>query len=177
MKLLTCLLVLLTFTAKSQNVFVFEKVDSSKFNKAQLYAATKQFIATTWRSAAAVTQNDDKENGIITIRGSNTQNVSIIAGYAYVYSYDVTFRVKDNKYKVVLDNVVCDRAYMTTSTASIVKIQPFEGENAPETGTFGNPGIPKKNAIKMMANLKAELAAILTKYSEEITKPITTEDW
>lgn len=177
MKKILLLLLLLSINVKSQ--FNFESSDSLDKNKSQIYSATKMFIATTWKSTADVIQNDDKENGLILVRAASIRKVYIMtAEYVYIYKYDVIFRMKDNKYKMTIDNVYCESAFMSNSPYHIVKIDPFEGDKCPETGTFKNPGITKKKAIPMMSDFKNELLAIIRGYEYEIKSVSNTgSDW
>ena len=54
----------------SQTNFQWEKIDSVNKSKAQIYSDTKMFIAEVWKSANSVIQNDDKESGLILVKGS-----------------------------------------------------------------------------------------------------------
>lgn len=77
--------------------------------------------------------------------------------YEYTYNYDVKFFIKDGKFKIILENVYCKNARMVGSTYSIVLIQPFDGDNCPETGTIAAIGCPKKSVIPMMYAFKEDL--------------------
>jgi hypothetical protein len=111
-----------------------------------------------------VIQLDDKENGIILIRGSNTQKMLFMGSvYSYVYYYDMTFKMKENRYKYTLDKVYFEST-MFSGRGSIIKIQPFDGKNCPETGTFASPGLPKKIAIEMMNSLRQDLQLLADSY-------------
>ena len=155
----------------SQANFKWEKVDSTLKTKNQIYSDTKMFIAETWKSAKDVIQNDDKETGLILIKGVTIESVSLfMATYKYVYNYTITFKMKDNKYKIILDNVNCEEAIFS-GRGSIAEINPFEGDNCPPTGTLSHPGLPRGKAISMMANLKFDLQSIIDRYMEYIKKP------
>lgn len=73
----------------------------------------------------------------------------------------------------------CNSAYMTASGNAYTKIQPFEGEeNCPETGTFSRPGLRKKQAVLMMAELRKEFQVIVDSYAKYIQKTESTKsDW
>ena len=62
----------------SQNQFKWEKIDSIGKTKEQLYTDTKIFIANTWKSSQDVLQNDDKDSGIIILRGSSRQKINYL---------------------------------------------------------------------------------------------------
>lgn len=162
----------------SQTNFIWEKTDSVNKPASQIYSDTKMFIATTWKSAKDVIQNDDKENGMLLIKGVFIKNFNfMMAEYVYVYNYSITFKIKENRFKIILDNVSCERAYVTGSGKSVTKIEPFEGDNCPETGTMSAYGLPKKKAIVMMSEVKQHLQSIVDKYVNEIKTPTSKNDW
>ncbi len=171
--------ILMFIFSNGQTNFKWEKTDSVAKTKAQIYSDTKMFIAEYWKSAQNVIQNDDKESGTILIKGTSIMKEYVMNGeYVYIYNYTVTFRMKNNKYRINIDNVYCESAYMTGSKYSITKIEPFDGDNCPKTGTFSAPGIPKKKAIPMMAKFKQDLQSIVDSYEEYIKKPsVSNSDW
>ena len=173
------LLILLIFTKinYAQQNFKWEKIDSIGINKNEIYSLTKMFISETWTSAKTVIDNDDKENGIILLKALSLQNTKFMFNnYIYEYSYKITFRIKENKFKITLDNVICEKAYIRNGT-SITKIQPFEGENCPKTGTLKYPGLTKKKAIKMILNLKNELSKLFESYKPYLEKSSEENKW
>lgn len=176
-KILIIYLTLFSITIIGQNTYKIEKTDSLNKNKNQIYSDTKMFIAETWKSAKDVIQNDDKENGVILVKGSFIEKFSFMMGeYIYIYNYNVTFKMKDNKYKIILDEVYCDKAYFGGNGQSIKKIEPFDGDNAPELN--GGSGLPKKKAIIMMSEVRNHLQSIIDRYSSEIIKPSKlSSDW
>lgn len=160
--------------------FIWEKTDSVAKTKAQIYSDTKMFIAITWKSAKDVIQNDDKEGGIILLKGSNSKSVSYFGTlYSYVYRYNVTFRMKDNKFKIVIDNLYCESAYNSKGGVPN-KIEPFLGDECPPNASmnFYTPGIPKEQAISMMASLLNDFQPIIDDYVKYIkTQSSTSGEW
>lgn len=155
----------------AQENFKWEKTDSLNKTKEQIYSDSKLFIAKTWNSANDVIQNDDKEAGIILLKGASIRKVNFMSGeYVYIYKYTMTIKMKNGKYKIELNDVYCDKAYMTGSSSNIVKIEPFEGDNCPPTGTMRAMGLPKKQAIIMMADFKKSLQDIVDSYEKAIKK-------
>ena len=77
----------------TQTNFKWEKVDSVAKNKAQIYSDTKMFIAEYWKSAQTVIQNDDKEGGMILVKGTTDYSFSPmwLVTSKYNYSYSVKF--------------------------------------------------------------------------------------
>lgn len=174
-KLIFSLLILSSVTVMAQPNFKWEKVDSVKKSKDQLYSDIKQYIALNWKSANNVIQNEDKDAGIITVKGTiEMQESLMMSTYSYTYQYIVIFRVKDNKFKVTIDDVTCISAYQN-GKPNITKIQPFEGDNCPETGTLSHPGIPQGRAKKMMEKLKLSLQSIFDQSIADIKKESSNE--
>ncbi len=165
----------------AQENFHWELIDSTAKSKDQIYTSTKVFIAEAWRSAQDVIQNDDKDGGVIIVKGVSIQKIEYMMGtYRYEYRYTASFQMKDNKFRMILKDVYCANADMPSSTSGmgIVKVEPFEGDNAPASGTFKAPGPPKKKLIPMMANLKQELQQIVDSYKISIAESdIVDDDW
>ena len=163
----------------SQTNFTWDISDTISKSKDQIYSDVKLFVAKSWKSANHVIQNDDKDAGVVLVRGVIAKSFSFLgAGYAYDYSYIVTFRMKDGKYKFTIDNVYCEKAYMTTSSYYIPKVEPFDGDNCPETGTFKKPGPPAKRLIPMMASVKMDLQSIYDVFQVAIREPSLKDgDW
>jgi hypothetical protein len=164
----------------SQNQFKWEKIDTIGKTKEQLYTDTKIFIANTWKSSQDVLQNDDKDSGIIILRGSSSQKINyLLTTFHYIYSYTVTFKMKDNKYKISIDNVFCDKAYLIGKIDNnICKIEPFDGEYIKcKRGFMGNATLPENKALELMEKLKSEINYIFYGYELYINSPVKTDDW
>lgn len=168
----------------AQTNFKWDKIDSVAKTKAQIYSDTKMYIAQTWNSAQDVIQNDDKEAGSILIKGSIKEEIKYGMGvnfgpaiYTYYYHYTITFLMKDNKFKLVLDNVNCKTALAPTGAKyTIPCLPPFEGENYPDVPNWGN--LSKKKQLELMTQLKTDLQAVVDAYVQEIKKPsITNSGW
>jgi hypothetical protein len=165
----------------AQKDFKWEKVDSIQKTKEQIYSDTKMFIAKEWKSAQNVIQNDDKEGGQILVRGNSTQKVDHgLNVYTYVYNYSVTFKMKDNKYKIIIDNVYCENAVpVGAARYSILKIEPFDGLYVKGKTGMMEQTLPEKKAVKMMEDLKNELQTIVNDYEKQIKIKSSTNgsDW
>jgi hypothetical protein len=153
----------------AQTDFKWEKTDSIQKTKSQIYTDTKMFIAKTWKSAKDVIQNDDKDAGIILIKGKSVQNFNFaLHQYEFIYDYTVTFKMKDGKYKVILENVYCSSAY-EESRWQVKKIEPSDEIPYPlETGW-----ISVKKAGMLMESLKAELQAIVDSFAKSMKSTVS----
>jgi hypothetical protein len=180
MKNLTLILfIALSFGVKSQTSFVWDFADTTSRTKTQLYSDIKLFVASYWKSANNVIQNDDKEAGVILLKGSHTKTVRfMMVDYVYTYGYMITFKMKDNKFKIVLDNVGCADAYCTaTNSSTLQKIEPFtDPKNCPPTGTFEAPGPPARKVVEMMDGLNNDLYTIVIDFMKFMKVQKTKKD-
>lgn len=68
----------------------------------KLHARAKMAVAEMFKSAKDVIQLDDKENGVLIVKGSNNYDPDVYSNFTLkVY-------VKDNKYKVDMTNCTCE---------------------------------------------------------------------
>ena len=171
-------LILSILVSKAQTNFKWDIMDSVPKTKSQIYSNTKIFIAKTWKSAQNVIQNDDKESGNIIVKGSSIQKVNHSMNvFTYVYNYTVTFRMKDNKYKIIIDNVYCESAIPVGQAKFVIlKIKPFDGEYVKGKTGMMTVTLPEKKAVTMMALLKAELQTIVDEYNKSMKIPSSTND-
>lgn len=141
----------------------WSKVDSVSKNKAQIYSDTKMFIADTWKSAQNVIQNDDKESGMILVKGMTKQTCGKgLSAYSFWYSYTVKFLMKDGKYKIVVDNVQFD-----------VNSNPSMWSNKKLDIQDTYPGVWKAGIYEgawndLMTSLKSEMKSIVDRYDKYI---------
>jgi hypothetical protein len=127
------LLMLFTLNSLAQNNFEWVKTDSIQKTKEQIYSATKMFIAETWKSSKEVIQNDDKDGGIILIKGKTEINweqpekvgmTKMTIFHDSWYSYNVTFRMKNSKYQIKIDNVTPDDDFQNSTGGSFKGLSP-----------------------------------------------------
>jgi len=170
-KLILLLFGILSFGLSfGQTNFKWEKTDSVAKTKGQIYSDTKLFIAEKWKSAKDVIQNDDKETGVILVKGVSSKFIfnQLGATYSYSFSYNVTFRMKDNKYKCIIDDVKC---FSTEGSSFDNKlfIEPHELNNCPyKNKKFG------EKCTKIMIDLETELQSISSDYEKYIKAPSST---
>ncbi len=173
----TCILVM-SVIGYAQTNFVWQKIGIVAKSKSQIYSDAKMYIAKTWMSPKDVMRNDDKDGGVIIYRATTSMKVPYKLGqYVYVYAYNVTFNLKDQHYKITLGDVYCESAYTSGRMGSpITKINPFEGNNCPETGTIINPGLPKEEVIPMMKSLKKQLQSFVFGYEIYVKSPVDSDN-
>jgi outer membrane lipoprotein-sorting protein len=163
----TFILLFLLFcgSASAQENFQWDKVIETEKSKQELYSNAKSFIAETWKSAKDVIQNDDQEGGLIILKGISTQNFSFNTSnnVYYVYRYTMKIYVKENKTRVVISDVFCERG----EHSNLKLIQP----NDTEYPKYYKP----ERCRAMQENLRMELSGIVKAYEASLNK--TVADW
>lgn len=142
--------------------YKFEKTDTIDLSNDELYSRTKIFIADFWNNANFVTQNDSKENIQVVGKHSEIRKVGMGLSNIYEYKYTVRFRMKDNKYRIEIYDIICTGAYQEGlgSRHDIPLIQPYFGETNQKTSSMGK-GLSKKKANEMMNDLTAFFEKII----------------
>jgi hypothetical protein len=152
----------------AQTNFKWEATDSTAKTKTQIYADTKLFIAQTWNSAKDVIQNDDKESGVILLKGLTTVSIPVmgLTISTYDFGYTIQFRMKDGKYRITIDNVSCDRATSSNSGSHISPIS-LEGYR----GMWKGDCMSEKKYNELIDKLKTNLTALVLSYQTSMKKP------
>jgi hypothetical protein len=148
----------------------WEIIDSLPKSKNQIYSDTKMFIADYWKSAQSVIQNDDKDAGMILIKGSTRQPTSVGLGTLYFwYSYTVKFLMKDNKYKLIVVNI----HYSSGPNSSW---DSYSVSASDENPGVAKSGLSDKSWNILMLNLRAEMQSLVDSYQTKI-KVVAKSDW
>ncbi len=106
--LLTIFFICLSAVIFAQQNFEWDIIDNCAKTKEQLYSDTKIFIANTFNSAQDVIQNDDRDVGIIIVKGIMSAVVNTtFTKYKYDFMCTITFMVKENRFRIKVNNVTC----------------------------------------------------------------------
>lgn len=169
--------------------FKWSKIDTLSKNKSTLFNDSKMFIAKNFKSSDIVNMSEDKDLGIIYIKVKNMKNMGKdlaraidMPVYDFVYTYNLTIKVKDNKYKITIDDVKCESSTQhklvsnsTDINLETPKIDPFDDINsAPD---WLKTGHSKKKVTNMMLSLKGELQSVINNYSSYISTSISKDDF
>ena len=140
----------------------YEKIDTISKSKNQIYSDTKMYIAENWKSAQNVIQNDNKEDGLILIKGTIGLDVGKgLKQFIYNYSYTVKFYMKDNKYKILIDNINPDyNQYNSTMFLS-----PPICENCEFPGV-SKAGMYKDTWLELQSKFPLKMKEILISYDK-----------
>lgn len=171
-KLLSILFTIFLFnTSSAQTGFEFEKSDSVNKKQSQIYSDTKMFIAEKWRSSQDVIQNDDKDNGVILVKGVTVLNSFFsLWDHRYTYRYTVKFLMRDGKYKIMVGNVNCESVVCNTTQWSLIE----PSDEFPGMMKFGSN---KDKYSELMRSLKNDLSGIITSYESYIKKESVKDNW
>ena len=172
MKKITLLLLLIvSINGYSQANFKWEKIDSISKKQSQIYASTKMFIAEYWKSAQNVIQNDDKESGIILVKGICIKACTYMMYlHEFTFSYTVKFFMKDSKYKIEIDNVI-NTSHICDGHVVWKTVQPIDNYE-------GNMNLSKRRGNEIFTALKTDLQGIVDNYEIYIKKPtVENSNW
>jgi hypothetical protein len=159
----------------AQDNFKWDKIDSIAKNKNEIYSLTKMFIGETWKSAQDVIQNDDKEGGMILVKGLSIQSLYYqMNDHKWTFSYTVKFLFKDNKYRIVIEDVYCQAA----------RCAQYEWPHMPVADTYPSEkglkttGVNEERYLEVMTTLKKELQSIADGYEKYLKTPKSNNgDW
>lgn len=149
------------------------KIDSLKNNRAELYSITKQYIAETWKSAQNVIQNDDKENGIILVKGNISESMKYMMNiHEFVFNYNVKFMIKDNKCRLVVDNVICNSHRVGVINWPVVIVNEVYSDD------MKRAMVNEKNYLTLMQMLKTDIQTILVdSYPKYLKNSMSVNNW
>jgi hypothetical protein len=151
------------FTVMAQSNFTIERSDTLSTTKEQIYDDTKRFISEFWNSEDVIKQ-DDKETGIILVKGLIYITKYHRYEHKYIYSYHMKFLMKEKKYKIIIDNIECITAICEINVncpyVDFCESCDFPGYSA----TFLNENTWKQ----LMRSLKSEFTAVADKYEKYI---------
>lgn len=172
--LFATLFVFVGFFSHGQDRFEWDEVtDSVDANKSQLFSKTKLFIAETWKSAQHVVQLEDRESGVILIKGSNIQEFSFRwFDRTWIFGYTVKFMVKDNKARIMLYDVHCDKSYAGSHEWPPLPIS----ETYPKKTRKELNRLNKDDYLALMRILKEELDAVVHAYIAAVQEPFVEND-
>jgi hypothetical protein len=109
--MMMALMMCFTGISFGQTRFQFEFMDSTSKSKSELYTLNKMFIGETWKSSQNVINVDDKDGGVILVKGLSIQNLYFqMNDHRYTFRYSIKFLFKDNKYKMIISDVYCESA-------------------------------------------------------------------
>lgn len=171
---ITCLLFLnLSYGQKN---FVWDSVYITKGTKIELFSKAKLVVAEVYNSANDVIQNNDPDAGIILLKGSTTldrsENLGVIT-INHVFTYTLKIMVKDDKYRIVLNDIYNSKVFDNSSTPGYFIPIPVSEESIgfKRSSKKGYAISNEKHAI-LMSQLKIKFQILFRRISEEMNKDL-----
>jgi len=163
----------------AQKDFKWDIITESSKTQAQLYADVKNFINRAWEAAGKNIVQEDEAKGFIFAKGNVQLSVGArLAPRMYNFEYDVKFYVKDNKYRIVIDNVFCNSAQMTGGHNTVEVPRPDVADTYPEKKGRKLTGMNKKNYEDMIYRLKSEIQITADSYLKYMSSDVEIDtDW
>jgi hypothetical protein len=145
-----------------------DKTFESNETKNDLYLKAKVFIAERFKSASDVIQLDDKENGMLLIKGSIKETfIFQLSSLDYYFSFTMKIYIKENKYRVVVSDVYNSLAPYKHNTLLINKYR----------GAFAD-NLTKNKYWDLMESLSKNLNSFVTSFENHMSKqPSIKEGW
>lgn len=153
--------VFLIVSLKAQSNFSIERSDTIPMTKAQIYDEAKRFISEYWNSEDAI-KNDDKETGIIMVKGLIYKTINYQFEHKYIYSYVAKFLMKEKKYKIIIDHVECISAICEIN----VNCQYVDLCDGCEYHESSETYLNERAWRYLMNSVKSELVGIADKYEK-----------
>jgi hypothetical protein len=157
-----------------QTTLKWDIIDTNNMSISEMYSHTKMFIAKTWVSSNSVIQNDDKDGGVIFIKGMNIQNrFFALNDHEWRFSYSVKFMFKENRYRVIIDDVYCVSAGTSGSPWPCLPIN----EGYPEKNGLLKTSISKERYNDIVSSLHTELNLIINLYRAHMMTHEVSQKW
>lgn len=158
----------------SQLNFKWDIKDTISKSKENLYSDNKIFIAEYWKSATDVIKNEDKNESLIILKGKTKQHMSVALNeYLAIFNYTVKFMCKENKYRIIIDNVDCEFVSVGGYTRNWPLLPVLD---TIPVDCYMTTGLSEKKYLYMMSLLKTEIQRIADDYVVFIRKPSIYKD-
>ncbi|HKL09129.1 MAG TPA: DUF4468 domain-containing protein [Bacteroidales bacterium] len=164
----------------SQNNFIWDiVVDSLPETQNELYSKTKLFIGEMWISAQDVIQTDEKEAGIVLIKGTTEISRAWMTFTSnrrtWIFKYTIKFFVKDSKCRIILEDLRCTDAWDNNNVKQT--LMPVS-TRYPEQNGKKITGVNEDQYYELMRSLRTDLQRIVDSYTEYMRKSdITNDKW
>ncbi len=177
--LIVLLLVLSNSILWAQKDFKWDVINDSPKNKSELFEAAKRFIMEEWQIEDKEIALEDAEKGVIVTKGmlqiSSVRNMTM---FTHKIEYAAKFYVKDKKYRIVIDNVVCVSTIQPFRSGNLEGVKPPISDTYPAKNGKKITGMKKKTYMKIMGELKAKIQETVDSYVKYMSSNTGVEtDW
>jgi hypothetical protein len=160
------IMVISSLLSFGQNTIDKDVIFESTKNKDLLYTNAKMFIAENFKSANDVIQLDDKENGVILVKGVVSENIVVaVQSLTYYFSFTMKIMIKDNKYRIIIENI----ENTISPYYSTLLINNFRGSM--------KDGIHKSKYEELMLKLSTSIDNIVKTFESSMNKDGVNIDW
>jgi hypothetical protein len=162
----------LAFFTNAQSDFKWDVRDSVALSKDEIYSKVKEFVGVTWKSAQDVIQVDDKDGGMVLIKGIDVQEMNYqMNEHRWTFGYTIKFMFKDQMWRIVIENVSNTSARAGTYDWPILPIT----FTYPEKG-YRETSLKEDRFLELMGNVYTSLQGIIDSFEAEINQ-MNTDDW
>ncbi|MGM1427918.1 DUF4468 domain-containing protein [Sphingobacterium lactis] len=159
-------------------------IEDSELSKAEMYAASKRFIANTFKSAKSVIQTEDESTGLIICKGITTIkhpesrtlvfSSSNVGGYK---SFTMQFESKEGRCRVKIYDIIEDNSLSQYSRSFSLeeilldlakKVNDSQGENKIKRKLIFNESVLLVNS---------NFYALLDSFKESVSQYKSNDDW
>ena len=170
--LITLLVALLPFCVTAQENFRWDIRDSNTLSKDDIYSKAKQFIAETWNEPSQVIKNDDKESGMILLRGLTTEaKTHQMNLHEFTFQYQMKFQMREGEWRLVIEDVVCESHWVGANKWRVIEVS----DSFPGKGKSANMNAQRYGEV--MAGLKQSLQDIADDYVKAMNESPASDDW
>lgn len=148
-------------------------VDVPGMAKDDIYKKSREWFATTFKSANSVLQMDDKESGKLIGKGNFMFNYIINAGFGATSNmpetvgFTLNISIKDNKYRIVITDFTVTTTTKTldfeNQYQAISIMKSYYGKNKAMTSTYNNMisliSDTDNSAIKTLESFKSAIVS------------------
>lgn len=174
------ILLLLSTHVLAQNQYSWDVViDSLDGSKTELFSKSKMFVAENWKSATDVIKNEDREAGLLLVKGKTPISILQNGGFVTVtHTFDHTVKIyhKDGRCRIKVStdgesSVRADPPATMGSWKTIADIsQPFLG--------VWKQGLTKNGYAEIQERLSKELELTVKSYEAYMrTIHVVEDDW
>ena len=163
-------MMIISFNAFCQDEFELIFLDSIDIPKDKLYAKARSYTAYAFKNSQAVIQMDDQDVGRIIGKGTFSIFIKYaLSGYPNVVNFTFTIDVRDNKYRMILNNVYHNGVSTTAGHVG--------GDLNDEKPDCGYGQLPKKIWESLKIETKNEMERFVKEFGVYMKKSDQIDDF
>jgi hypothetical protein len=159
----------MTCTINAQNYEHSEIIEVVTLDKNQYYVAIKSWLPLVFKSAQFATQYDDKNEGLIIVKGSfpyNAGNFGTSQCYEGFINFNIKFEIKEGKARITFNNFIHENLPTRSSTCNLGLITIDE--------QYTNKGLAKSSQNKEWVKIKERIDVFVENMFLDLDKHLTS---